>query len=506
MRSNSLEVLRHTLPLVTALGTLGACAIDELDTSATTQASTNWAVTMSNLGPVGWWRLGETTGTAADSSGKGHTGTFLNFTSGRGVSGAIVGDSNGAVQITPVTNSCTSSPSPYVEVSDSDDFSLTKGQDSFDRADSGSYWGVADHGGTWSAEVSTTESYYSITSNHAAIAQSTTGTWQMGLPISRKDVDLQVQASWNQHAAGAATMPVALVARRTDNSNYYRAEIRELLTGQVEVRIEKAVAPNPATPIGTSAIVGTYTTNDWWYLRFQVEGTSLRARAWKAGTTEPTTWQATATDSSLTAAGNVSIRSANSGSTVNPTVLFDDFRVQSVGMTVHAFMKPTVTEFNGGNYVHFLGKGINPNMEWAFRYYPASDGSFPNRVSGYIWKPTCVGCSNLGAGASFDSASTANVWYEIVVVYDPGDKLDQNAGVTMYENGACATGVGCGDTGIWLKYSNPDYVVVPMNGTSPLRIGTRDCASFFTGVLDEVAVFDRKLTSTEISNLRTASQ
>jgi hypothetical protein len=49
-------------------------------------------------------------------------------------------------------------------------------------------------------------------------------------------------------------------------------------------------------------------------------------------------------------------------------------------------------------------------------------------------------------------------------------------------------------------------VVLGMNGCSPLRIGTRDCGSFFTGGLDEVAVFDRRLTATEISALHTQSQ
>ena len=47
---------------------------------------------------------------------------------------------------------------------------------------------------------------------------------------------------------------------------------------------------------------------------------------------------------------------------------------------------------------------------------------------------------------------------------------------------------------------------LPLNGTSPLRIGTRDCGSFFTGGLDEVAVFDRRLTAAEISDLHTRSQ
>jgi Concanavalin A-like lectin/glucanases superfamily len=492
----------------------GAAAVG---TASSDQAlSSAFAVTMASLAPVGWWRLGETTGSAADSSGNGHIGTYHNFLSTqRGIAGAIAGDSDGAIQVTPVASpSCANSP--FVDVADNDSVSLTQAQDSFDRSVAlGSTWGTADHGGGWTAEV-TTGSFYSVDGSHALIAETTAGTWQIGLPVSRKDADIQVRASWSQAAVGGALTPLAIVARRIDNANAYRAEIRENPGGQLDLRIVKLVA-GTSTVLQTATAIGTYSLHgagtaddDWWYVRFQLEGTSLRARAWKFGTPEPTTWTVTATDSSLTAAGNVSIRSANSGTTSLPTVAFEGFRVQSVGMTVHAFMKPTALDFNGGNYVHWLGKGEDPQMEWGFRFYPSSDPDRPKRVSGYIWNPTaCCGFStNEGAGAYFqDPALAAGTWYEVVVVYDPGDDLDTQAGVTIYQDGQCESGTRCGGTpSPGVLYSNASFVVYPLNGTSPLRIGTRDCGSFFTGGLDEVAVFDRRLTAAEISDLHTQAQ
>lgn len=42
--------------------------------------------------------------------------------------------------------------------------------------------------------------------------------------------------------------------------------------------------------------------------------------------------------------------------------------------------------------------------------------------------------------------------------------------------------------------------VMPVAGTAPLRLGTRDKKSFFTGALDEVAIYPRALTAREIAD------
>ena len=39
---------------------------------------------------------------------------------------------------------------------------------------------------------------------------------------------------------------------------------------------------------------------------------------------------------------------------------------------------------------------------------------------------------------------------------------------------------------------------MPVHGTAPLRLGTRDKVSFFRGALDEVAIYPRVLTADEI--------
>jgi hypothetical protein len=270
------------------------------------------------------------------------------------------------------------------------------------------------------------------------------------------------------------------------------------------------VGGTPMVLATTTTSVGNYVVGDAWYLRFQLEGTNLRARAWNAGASiGPSDWQVTAVDSALTSAGNISIRSSNSGTTVNPIVSFDAFRVQSLGMTVHAFMKPTNLSFSvdSTGYIYWLGKGDSTHSEWGFRFYPQTDATRPKRISGYVWNLTgdpVINPKHEGAGDYIqDPNLAANTWYQIVVVYDPGDRFDPAAGVTIYKNAVCSThGTQCGGTvSSFVLYSTSPYLVIPENSTSPFLIGTRDCSSFFTGGLDEVAVFDRKLASTEISNL-----
>lgn len=194
-----------------------------------------------------------------------------------------------------------------------------------------------------------------------------------------------MRAKWSQHATGGSLVPLMLVARYSDNNNYYRAELVEDTNHSVHLAVSKVVG-GTYTRLKTSSNIGT-DDNNWWYVRFQLEGTSLRARAWKYGTTEPTTWTLTKSDSSLTQ-GTVGIRSSNSNSTARPTVYFERFRVQSVGMTVQVWMYPTKVDGflgeTGENYVHWLGKGTSGQTEWAFRFYPYSS-SRPDELAYYVW-------------------------------------------------------------------------------------------------------------------------
>ncbi|MDP1590788.1 MAG: LamG domain-containing protein, partial [Prosthecobacter sp.] len=164
------------------------------------------------------------------------------------------------------------------------------------------------------------------------------------------------------------------------------------------------------------------------------------------------------------------------------------------GFTVEAWMRPDSLEFTGGEgedgYIHWLGKGEAGSMEWAFRFYPKKS-TRPNRISAYIFNPG----PGLGSGAYVEEEIKAGKWLHIVATFDPGDKTHPKAGVSLYKDGKLALSPASSPGALYKAYE-----VVPVHGTAPMRIGTRDKKSFFTGAIDEVAVYPRVLTPREIAD------
>jgi len=165
-----------------------------------------------------------------------------------------------------------------------------------------------------------------------------------------------------------------------------------------------------------------------------------------------------------------------------------------MGLTVEVWMRPDVLVFPGQTadpYVHWLGKGMPANFEWAFRFY-SQDTTRPNRISAYIWNPGNP-AGGEGAGAYFQDTIVPGEWIHVVASYEPGDaSTDPPAGVHIYKNGVHRLGPPSRGT----LYQT--YGIVPAHGTAPLRLGTRDGGSFLTGGLDDVAIYPRVLTPAEV--------
>lgn len=176
------------------------------------------------------------------------------------------------------------------------------------------------------------------------------------------------------------------------------------------------------------------------------------------------------------------------------------------GLTVEVWMRPDALDFSGEtgeNYVHWLGKGTGSGttgqMEWTFRFYPYNS-SRPNRISAYLFNPS----GGLGSGAYVEEVIAEGEWMHLVATFDPGDHTDPNAGVSLYKNGKLIRGPRTNSPGTF--YSHPEYMVASAAGSAPLRIGTRDKNSFFTGALDEVAIYPRVLNDDEIADNYRAGQ
>jgi len=118
----------------------------------------------------------------------------------------------------------------------------------------------------------------------------------------------------------------------------YRAKVRFATTGAVFIQATQVVN-NTETSIGPEVQVPGLIRSPGQFIRLraQFQGTSpttIRIRAWADGTTEPTTWQYSQTDSTaaLQAAGGAGLRAYVSSSTTNPPILatFDDLSVTSI--------------------------------------------------------------------------------------------------------------------------------------------------------------------------------
>jgi hypothetical protein len=169
------------------------------------------------------------------------------------------------------------------------------------------------------------------------------------------------------------------------------------------------------------------------------------------------------------------------------------------GLTVEAWMRPDILTFPGETnqrYVHWLGKGDAGEFEWGFRFYSLDSPSRPNRISAYIWNAA----GGEGAGAYFQDALIAGRWMHVVACFSPGDRSDANAGVSIYRDGSMRANP---RTSRGARYSS--YAIEPSHGPAPLRFATRDLGSFFSGALDDVAVYPRVLTGAEIADNYRAS-
>jgi hypothetical protein len=224
--------------------------------------------------------------------------------------------------------------------------------DTFTRSTS-SGWGTADTGQTWSttggsaADYSTSGSVgqHSLTSINVSRYTVTTA------PCA--DVDLRVEVATSVLAAGGPHY-LHLVARYADANNMYLGRLAFNADQTLTVTLQKRVG-GTQTDLISGNVNGTHVAGAFWGLRFQVQGAVLRARAWLLTDAEPGAWHAVTTDSSLSDAGSVGVRSVLSSinsNTLPVTASYDNFKI----LNAQTF---TVTRsINGVAKTHSAGEDI----------------------------------------------------------------------------------------------------------------------------------------------------
>ncbi|HET9988524.1 MAG TPA: hypothetical protein VFQ65_08385, partial [Kofleriaceae bacterium] len=409
------------LVLSIALAACSAAPDDYVDPPST------YAEHVLALGPVGYWRLDETTGdTLHDASALGNDGGLhaAPRLGDPGIAGTSLHFAGNA---------------QYADIPDRDQYSLVRAWDDFarDQRYVDTSWG-----GAWRGDGG--RHYFTTRDGTAWIEPyGQAGTYEQRLPTTLAAGDLQLRA----------VGPIALVAGTV------RAELDgtalRLADGDT-VLATGALDPAPG----------------FWYLRFQFDGTTLRARAWSAASEEPQAWLT----ASSTGGGAIAIRS-----TTSTRVMIQAFRAQSLGLTIH--LAARLDRAQVADEVQLAGKGDHSgftsatDQEYQLRYKRDAEG---DHLKWYIFDRG----GGYGAGVSFDGVVTER-WYDIAAEFDPGDALDASAGVRMWVDGvALPAGAGTRYRSQPCSASHDVcWSIMPEPGDASLRLGTSDGTGFFAGNL-----------------------
>lgn len=509
-----------TLPMIMG------CAINDDGTDETLSTTSQMIIgdtqtIISGLSPVGYWRLGDPFGAPLmnDITSYDIDGSYSGVVCGQ--PGAVHGDRDTACNFDGRLS--------MAEVGDHKIYSLTRdwdffGTDLFGDPPPGFSWGYAPDGELWAPQVSNGNYYYITTAGTAMIdPKGQAGTFQQARNTSLLGGEMQIRVSWSKRASGGPLQPLSLVAQATDLNNFVRVELLENANHSLTLNLIKTV--NGVNQYLASAPVPggeNYVAGDWWYVRFHFDGTYLAARAWKKGFPESNAWIVEATTSSAVT-GYVAVRSANSASNARPIVQFDDFWVQTLGFSVSVFLKSWAQQpsldvgktFPFGKADKDDAGGLHDDDEYYFRYEPVA-GSNPavGHLKGYVFN---LG-GGLGAGVDAPNLVAGN-WYHVVFMLDPGDELDHYAGAHMYVNGVelpagsgsrywaqggCATACvsnSCNDIN---GVPQSCWAITPLNGDSSVWLGRAGGVTSnqnWGGMLDELAIFSRKLTAGEIKKI-----
>lgn len=198
-------------------------------------------------------------------------------------------------------------------------------------------WGSAETGGPWTT---------SLASGVTASVNGAAGT--LTLPGGRSATvtsptmlgtrpDVTIGWSLDKPASGSG-LYVSVMARRVSGQGEYRAKVRHNANGSVSLALVRTSASGVETVVSPEAVVPGLTVGAGERVRLRVQAldaspTTVRARLWKTGAAEPSTWLATATDSTagLQASGSFGLYAyVSSGATTVPvTVAVDDVMVTS---------------------------------------------------------------------------------------------------------------------------------------------------------------------------------
>jgi large repetitive protein len=241
-------------------------------------------------------------------------------------------------------------------------------QDSFQRTQTGA-WGSADVGGVWS--LLDTPSNWSVTPGAGSIAVAATAQERGILTgVSVRDVDLLAQLSLPMCTGSGTNCDAFLIGRYQNSSSYYRIGlVQGQGQGTILIRSQRGDGSTVTGDVNTG-ITAADGVKLW--LRVELRGsnpTVILARAWKVGSSEPSTWQLSASDnaSAEQTAGAVGVRARNEDSGAAHSFAFYSYQATQLPPPP----PPTISGFSPASgipatTVTISGSGFNAATAVAF--------------------------------------------------------------------------------------------------------------------------------------------
>jgi peptidoglycan/xylan/chitin deacetylase (PgdA/CDA1 family) len=243
---------------------------------------------------------------------------------------------------------------------------------------------------------------------------------QASVPISASDMDVLGEVRLSAQDPVGANYQARVVARaQTDARNGYSAVITHTTAGAAKWSLQRVVSAGGTgtLSLGSGTLLASGAAGTKWWVRLDVQGTQIKVRFWQDGTTEPTTWKVSTTDSQW-ASGRAAlgVYTGSALATPYPDTGFDSFTYSVLNFTPVVPTAPSLTNAAGSNG--------SVALQWSA---PAWNGG--SAVSGYdVYRGTSSGGETLlaqvGNVTNYTDASVTNgttYYYEVSAVSSAGE-------------------------------------------------------------------------------------
>ncbi|WP_328850255.1 hypothetical protein OG994_16615 [Micromonospora globbae] len=229
--------------------------------------------------------------------------------------------------------------------------------DTFDRTVSNG-WGSATSGQVWSTSGGDASDYsvWGGRGEHLQLVENVLHHSFLTVGSSDQTVKSTVTVPVNPLGGGVSSW---VLARMTDPSNYYAALLGIGTTGTTTVALYKRVGGS-LSMVSSSVTVGTHAAGNMWTTAINVVGSTVRAKAWKVGDLEPSTWHVTITDSSLATGDQAGVASRREAGNTNEfiDIHWDNFSAIPTEITVN-----TQDVYPPRALVTVTGPGVGDSIE-----------------------------------------------------------------------------------------------------------------------------------------------